>query len=96
MITNKKYVIHIHNEYPEHDWFKDEDGKIDMWALDSGFHNGPMCKRCGESFCLHCNPNWEQDSPCVEDYYMCPNCGTEVSRCNFCPECGQALNWEVE
>ena len=25
---------HIHEEYPEHDWYRDKNGKIDMFVLD--------------------------------------------------------------
>lgn len=41
--------------YAKHDWYTDEDGSIDVWRVDSGIHNGPECKRCGYSFCHHCN-----------------------------------------
>lgn len=94
----KKKVIHIHNEYPEHDWARNKDGSIDTWALDVGFHNGPMCKRCYVSFCEHCEPEWYKDSPCIEDYDMCPSCKNELSskRFKFCPECGQALDWSKD
>ena len=36
----------------------------------------------------------------VYDMAECPNCGRkfeygdETWNCNFCPDCGQALNWE--
>ena len=30
-----KTPIHIHEEYPEHDWETDEDGEID-WAMEDG------------------------------------------------------------
>ena len=40
----------------KHDWEMDN-GEIDIFAHESGdFHNGPKCKRCGEGFCHHCNP----------------------------------------
>jgi hypothetical protein len=92
---NKKKVIHIHNEYPEHDWKRNKDGSIDMWALDVGYHNGPMCQRCYESFCEHCNPHWDKEGHCVEDYYKCPECGKILygPKSNFCSNCGQALDW---
>ncbi len=34
----------------------DDDGRIDIFRLESGFHNGPECKLCGESWCHHCQP----------------------------------------
>lgn len=49
-------------EWEHHDWYKEGeyfDGKktsddIDEWAYAMGYCNGPMCKRCGDSFCVHC------------------------------------------
>lgn len=26
---------------------------------------------------------------------FCPTCGTELKNCKHCPECGQAISWEV-
>lgn len=49
----------------KHDWYKDEDGNIDEWAWESGYHNGVICKRCGESFCVHCTPNYDE-TKCTE------------------------------
>jgi hypothetical protein len=28
---------------------------IDIFALSHGYHNGPECKKCGYSFCQHCD-----------------------------------------
>ena len=42
------------------------------------------------------------DGYMVYDMAECPNCGREFEEsdeiwgCNFCPDCGQALEWEVE
>ena len=42
------------------------------------------------------------DGYMVYDMAECPNCGRkfeygdETWSCNFCPDCGQALNWESE
>lgn len=43
---------------PLHKWKRrDYDKrKVDNFALDSGYHNGPKCVNCGESFCVHCHP----------------------------------------
>ena len=88
-----KKPVHIHEVYPKHDWFCDEDGEIDMWAMESGFHNGPMCQRCYHSECHHCNPYWDNDE-CIVDENRCPSCGVKVSRhIKFCTDCGQALDW---
>lgn len=88
--------IHIHEIYPKHDWIRDDDGEIDMWALDVGFHNGPMCKRCHSSVCEHCNPDWDEEE-CEVDEMRCPNCNEEISwpykKNKFCRNCGQALDW---
>ena len=46
-----------------HDWYLDDDGLIDIWRLDYGYHNGPECRRCHDSFCHHCEPDC-YDSTC--------------------------------
>lgn len=89
-----KPPIHVHEEYPEHDWETDEDGKIDEWVMSYEFHNGPMCKRCYHSFCIHCEPNGFNDGPCVIDEYKCPKCGCILQEgTKFCSECGQEVKW---
>lgn len=31
--------------------------KVDKFGFEAGeFHNGPLCVRCGEGFCIHCHP----------------------------------------
>ena len=90
-----KPPIHVHEEYPEHDWITDEDGKIDEWAMSYEYHNGPVCKRCYHSFCIHCEPNGFNDGPCVIDEYKCPKCGCILPKgTKFCSECGQAVKWK--
>jgi hypothetical protein len=32
----------------------DEDGAVDEFVCDAGYHNGPGCSVCGESWCQHC------------------------------------------
>ena len=89
-----KEPIHIHHEYTEHDWVKDENGKPDDCAFDYGNHNGPVCKRCLYSFCIFCKPNGWNDEPCVVDYYVCPSCGKQVNEKQvFCEKCGQLMDW---
>lgn len=46
-----------------HDFYKDEDGDIDIWRVDEGYHNGPECIRCGEIACHHCAP-WVYTEEC--------------------------------
>jgi len=91
-----KPPVHIHEEYPEHDWERTEDGRIDEFAFGVDYHNGPVCKRCQYSFCMHCNPDgWNK--PCVIDEYECPNCKRNIIKgTKFCSECGQAVKWEQE
>jgi hypothetical protein len=47
-----------------HKWFKNEDGNVDIWRVDVGFHNGPKCELCGYSFCEHCK-KWEDIPECT-------------------------------
>jgi len=46
-----------HAERLGHVLKRDEDGCIDIWVTDSGFHNGPGCESCGHSWCYHCTPS---------------------------------------
>jgi len=41
----------------KHHFRKEEDGSVDVFALDADYHNGPYCLRCDEYFCMHCNRN---------------------------------------
>lgn len=89
---------HIHEEHERHQWRKKKNGEVDDWAWASGFCNGVVCERCGESICVHCNPNYD-DEPCIVDKDLCPNCGKQVwsyEHKNYCSECGQALKWSEE
>lgn len=90
-----KRPIHIHEEYSEHLWRRDKNGKIDLWAFESGFCNGPICTRCWHSECVNCNDDWETDptEPCVIDKDICPVCGSSLGEPKYCPNCGQALDW---
>lgn len=45
----------------KHDLYLDEDGDIDIFRLDEGYHNGPECRRCGDIWCHHCEPNKEDE-----------------------------------
>ena len=89
---------HIHEEYEKHQWQKKKNGEVDDWAWGSGFCNGVVCERCGETICVHCNPNYD-DEPCIVDKDLCPNCGKQVwsyEHKNYCSECGQSLKWDEE
>lgn len=88
-------VKHIKKTYKCHTWAKDSSGRIDHFAYDCGFHNGPCCTRCGNSFCEHCYPEgWNE--PCVVEKWECPKCHQELWRSdhpNFCSKCGEKLEW---
>jgi hypothetical protein len=34
---------------------RDEDGDIDNFAIESEYHNGPMCEVCYAGRCQHCD-----------------------------------------
>lgn len=92
---------HIHEEYPEHDWERKKDGSIDEFSEENGYHNGPRCKRCGESFCIHCEPDgYEKRKQCVVDKTYCPKCGVKLfpvwgrTKITYCNLCGQGLKWK--
>lgn len=90
-----KQPIHIHEEFQEHDWYRNEAGEIDDFAFDVDYHNGPMCKRCYYSFCMHCDPNGWNKKPCIIDEYKCPRCKKYISKdTKFCSNCGQAVKWD--
>lgn len=41
---------------------RDGGGYIDIFVMDIGYHNGPGCVNCGESWCHHCEDLIE---PCI-------------------------------
>jgi hypothetical protein len=49
--------------WPEHEWKLGMDGEIDPWAMESGNHNGPGCRRCWYSYCEHCAGLGTNDGP---------------------------------
>ena len=85
--------IHHHEEYEEHDWcLNDYDDEIDT-SLGGDIHMGPMCKRCNYWFCIYCEPDGWDKRPCVVDYSTCPKCGKRLKISNYCPNCGQKIDW---
>jgi hypothetical protein len=56
----KKYYEEL--EAAGHVLKKDEDGNVCQWVLDEGFHNGPGCVNCHDSWCEHCRDTIE---PCI-------------------------------
>lgn len=90
-----KPPIHVLEEYPEHDWERNENGDIDDFAYEADYHNGPSCKRCYYSFCMHCDPDGWNKRPCIIDEYKCPRCGRHIGKgTKFCSNCGQAVKWD--
>lgn len=64
----------------KHDWVKNEDGSVDEWAWESGFHNGVVCRRCGEHFCVNCVPDYdEKECPKSEERKMSGYAGNKVA-----------------
>lgn len=87
--VTKKPVFH-HESYCEHKW-RMKYGEIDRFAFESGFCNGPVCERCGYSFCVHCNPDGFDEQACVVDWYECPECHKRVGSFQTTCDCGQRL-----
>lgn len=44
-----------------HVLIRDEDGDVNIFVMDHGYHNGPGCELCGESWCHHCE---DEVKPC--------------------------------
>ena len=49
----------------KHNWERDENGNINEWAWESGFHSGVFCVDCGKSVCVHCNPDYMELDDCT-------------------------------
>ncbi len=49
----------------KHNWKKNENGNVDEWAWESGFHNGVYCQDCGKTVCVHCNPDYMELDDCT-------------------------------
>ncbi len=49
----------------KHNWERDENGNINEWAWESGFHNGVFCVDCGKSVCVGCNPDYMELDDCT-------------------------------
>lgn len=76
-----------------HLWYKDENGNIDEWRVDNGFHNGPEFQICHTAFCEHCTPDWST-TECEIGHYYCSECA-ETSRDaheNYCPNCDAKMD----
>lgn len=81
----------------KHLWHKRENGEVDEWVLDHGYHNGPGCEVCGASVCMHCNPDWAE-TECRIGYYVCSACEqpARTGNTNYCPHCGAKMDAKEE
>ena len=93
-----KKIIHHKKIYPYHEWALNENGQLDNWAFEVGFHNGYACIRCNYTFCEHCEPNGFETAkkiPCVVEYDTCPNCNEKIylfsEKDKYCRYCGQRV-----
>jgi hypothetical protein len=48
----------------KHHWKLDEDGNIDEYAWDQGFHSGVVCVDCGTAVCTNCHPDYMDLDDC--------------------------------
>lgn len=56
-----------------HEFYTNVDGSRDDNHLDGDHHNGPSCRVCGSSFCIHCQPervDEECDGPDRDTYIL--------------------------
>ena len=54
--------MNTHDGDRGHIWKKtDYDGEIDAFGLNQGFHNGPICVKCGYAYCEHCEDGPQED-----------------------------------
>ena len=61
----RKYSYEADNK--GHEWkTNDYDGGVDIFAFEIGNCNGPMCIKCGYSFCHHCRELPEAECPVKE------------------------------
>lgn len=48
----------------KHDFYTNEDGETDIWYMDYDIHNGPGCRACVMTWCMHCQEDfWEEECP---------------------------------
>lgn len=57
-MTMRKISEELDMNTKGHLWKRDFNvGGVDIFAYETGYHNGPICVLCGYSFCRHCNNN---------------------------------------
>lgn len=82
------------NPSRKHMW-KMDDGEIDMYAYDQGFHNGPVCLCCGAHYCENCEPDWANTECYDNEHFECSVCGYQsMTATNYCPNCGAKMDQE--
>lgn len=58
----------LQQEYIEKNEITRDTAEIDDWAYTNNYCNGPRCRRCGHTFCMHCEPNYDEklhEGPCI-------------------------------
>lgn len=85
---------HIIKKYGKHKWRRKENGEIDDFVWDFGYHCGVACEICGKAVCVCCNPDYDKLEDCEEEYWICPSCGKKMySKSHTYCDCGQKLDW---
>ena len=83
-------------ENKEHRWELNSRGEVDEFAFSEGYHNGPVCVKCEQHFCIHCEGK-AMGKDCDVIDYICSVCGqVVVEKSKFCPECGTDNREEVD
>ena len=59
--TQETYKYETQEGSRGHEWKREENGDIDIFGVDSGYHNGPICVKCGYGFCHHCQRGPDED-----------------------------------
>ena len=86
---------YVHQEFSEHSWARKENGEIDDYAFSVGYCNGPVCERCGASYCVHCGKE-EDVGKCIVDYVECPVCNLKLeedANTHYCRRCGTKIEF---
>lgn len=80
-------------EYGKHKWKRKRNGEIDDFAWDYQYCNGVVCEVCGDTYCVHCNPDYDNLEDCVTEDWFCPNCNEKVGYTfSHCARCNQKLD----
>lgn len=75
-----------------HFWRRTKSGKVDESAFEAEFHAGVVCELCGETICVHCDPDYAT-AECEVGHYQCSHCGqdSKYGYEKFCPGCGAKM-----